>query len=453
MGRWWERILAGSAILGLHHPLLAQEPMPTEPYPVNAFPYLVPVQAERPTQLPDFNRPIELPPLLPAPNQPLEKKNDLKPPLSKREGIGRRAEYDPAYLFLPDRNPGPRLPPCPCLPLGRWWLNGSYFLGTTKSDTVPALVTGGGTGNPASPGTRVLSGDQGLTQKFRSGLRIETGLWLDRCQNWGLDAHFFVIESSRFGFEATSPGSFVLSRPFLLEGVGPQSDRLAGPGIGSGTVKVSSPLSYFSGDVNSRHNLTCEDNYRLDLLLGYRYFRLDEKLTIESSQRSNLVDISRQVRDEFRAGNIFHGGQIGLAGEIRWQRLFLDTSARIAFGQNFQELDIRGASRISNATLGTIVTQNGVLTAPSNLGRDRVGKFAVVPEANLNLGYQLSDHFRTFLGYNFVYLSSVARPGQAIDTTVSPTSLVGLPGNRPTRLDPSSDFWVQGITFGVEMRY
>ena len=49
---------------------------------------------------------------------------------------------------------------------------------------------------------------------------------------------------------------------------------------------------------------------------------------------------------------------------------------------------------------------------------------------------------RVFAGYSFQYLSRVARLGDVLDST--PAS------DRAARV---TDFWVQSINFGVELRY
>jgi hypothetical protein len=318
------------------------------------------------------------------------------------------------------------------------WVEAGYFLGTTRSDIVPALVLGGGTGNPRSPGTVVLEGESGLTHRFRSGLRLDFGAWLDRCQNLGVQGQFFNLETNQVSNLFTSDGSSVLSRPFAVPGTGTGVELIAGPNLGSGAVQVQSPLSLLTADVNARLNATCEDQYRLDWLVGYRFFRLDENLRIDS--QSSL----RQIRDDFQTGNVFHGAQIGLTGEYRWERVYVDATGKIAFGRTEQELEIQGGSRLRNGSLG-----EGLLAAATNRGRTSRNRYGVVPETDLKLGYQVGDHLRVSVGYTFLYISNVARPRRAIDTTISPAQL----GLQPTRLDPASDIWVQGLTLGLEMRY
>jgi hypothetical protein len=61
------------------------------------------------------------------------------------------------------------------------------------------------------------------------------------------------------------------------------------------------------------------------------------------------------------------------------------------------------------------------------------------------------------VGYNFLYWSNVIRPGNQVDRVINPNLLPpanGLGGpNRPTFEFHGSDFWAQGVSFGLEFRY
>jgi len=84
----------------------------------------------------------------------------------------------------------------------------------------------------------------------------------------------------------------------------------------------------------------------------------------------------------------------------------------------------------------------------------------VIPEVGVQLGYQFNPHVRAFVGYDFLYCSDVARPGQQIDRGVDtariPSSVsVGAPAGpaRPAFLFKNGDFWAQGVSFGLELRF
>src|SRR5207248_2478320 len=106
----------------------------------------------------------------------------------------------------------------------------------------------------------------------------------------------------------------------------------------------------------------------------------------------------------------------------------------------------------------------------SNIGRYSTNSFAILPEEGIKLGYQVTPHTRLTLGYSFLYLTDVARPGNQIDTGVNraqlpsftvvngqvvaiPNSGQGIGPARPGFLFQHSDFWAQGVSFGIEFRY
>jgi len=78
----------------------------------------------------------------------------------------------------------------------------------------------------------------------------------------------------------------------------------------------------------------------------------------------------------------------------------------------------------------------------------------------VNLGYRINQYVRVFTGYTFLDWSDVARPGDQIDRGVDvngvPASRTfGVPAvpARPAFAFHGSDFWAQGVNFGLEFRY
>ncbi|MEI8380327.1 MAG: BBP7 family outer membrane beta-barrel protein [Planctomycetota bacterium] len=131
----------------------------------------------------------------------------------------------------------------------------------------------------------------------------------------------------------------------------------------------------------------------------------------------------------------------------------------------FAGSDRSGVVRINGSTVftsstGTSVTQNGGLLAlPTNIGSYSRDQFSVVPEVGLNVGRQLTDNVRVYVGYTLIYWSSVVRPGDQIDPVINPTQLPTPTGPgtlvgpaRPAFAFHDTDFWAQGINFGLEFR-
>jgi hypothetical protein len=102
------------------------------------------------------------------------------------------------------------------------------------------------------------------------------------------------------------------------------------------------------------------------------------------------------------------------------------------------------------------VSSGGLLVLPSNSGRFSSDRLGFASEVGLTLGYQLTDHVQLTVGYSFLYLTDVLRPGGQIDLAVNPSQL--LPGTlagvrRPIFTPHSTDVWAQGINFGLVARY
>src|SRR5690606_29220785 len=86
---------------------------------------------------------------------------------------------------------------------------------------------------------------------------------------------------------------------------------------------------------------------RLDLLLGYRFFRVDDSVTIDDSSTyiptSGVIpELTLTSQDQFSSRNLFNGGEIGLKFQSQHGRLGLEGVAKCAFGNNEQITYING---------------------------------------------------------------------------------------------------------------
>jgi hypothetical protein len=89
-----------------------------------------------------------------------------------------------------------------------------------------------------------------------------------------------------------------------------------------------------------------------------------------------------------------------------------------------------------------------------------VGLLFPVSEVGLNVGWQLTRHVTLYAGYSFLWVNTVARAGEQIDPVVNTTQFPILSGNgplvglaRPAFHFDGTDFWAQGLDFGLELRY
>jgi hypothetical protein len=256
-------------------------------------------------------------------------------------------------------------------------------------------------------------------------------------------------------------------------------------------------------EANGVMSLVNSPDVSLELTAGFRYLQLQEHLSVtsevvqdhvESTVRehalgvpgpeANVNDFLAVVNrtDDFRTRNSFYGGQIGARGEVRTGGVSVGFGAALAMGDMIQSVDISGQNFSTTALdsspvrvrrlagipitvpTGFPIAQNlsgfgptGLFAQPTNSGVRSRDVFAVVPQGNLRVGYRISESLTASLGYNFMYINNVARPGDQIDYALNANS-VTLPsaGGGPLRPLPQlrgTDFWLQGIDVGVQLRY
>ncbi|HEV3439787.1 MAG TPA: BBP7 family outer membrane beta-barrel protein [Gemmata sp.] len=272
----------------------------------------------------------------------------------------------------------------------------------------------------------------------------------------------------------------------------------------TGSAAVRSSGGFQAFDANGIFNVINDRSWHLDLLMGFRYAELDENLEMASTvtRTQNIttvfepalglpingqpvVDNSLVVNnrtDQFNTRNSFYGGQVGARSEFRFDQLSLFVGAQVGLGDMSEVVDVNGFS--NNTTLSSItptkstllagipltiptgaavvtsktVTQSvgGLFAQPGNIGSYQRNVFAVVPQADFKVAYRITDRITGTIGYSFVYMSSVVRPGDQIDHVINPGLLASPPvpgATRPSFAFQGTDFWAQGVTFGLSVRY
>jgi hypothetical protein len=359
-----------------------------------------------------------------------------------------------------------------CSTANCFYADAEYLLWAIKGAAVPPLVTVGSANDPlpgalGMPGTRVLIGGTSIGGDARSGARITLGFWCDDCRDFAIEGSYFFLGQQTTRFGASSDGSTVLARPFYDPTVGTQpstnSELVAFPNILAGTANVTLTTRLDGAEANFRANLCRGCCCRTDLLFGFRYIGLNDNLQIGESLTalagSTAPGTTFVVSDRFSANNQFYGGQVGWDSEYRRGRWFLDLKGKVALGSNHEVVTI-GGNTITTAPGGAPTNlSGGLLALSSNSGRFSRDMFVVAPEATLNLGYQVTPCMRVFVGYNILYLSNVVRAGNQIDPVVNPNLIPSTGGTtaslpaRPAFAFKGTDFWAQGVNFGLEFRY
>ncbi len=219
-------------------------------------------------------------------------------------------------------------------------------------------------------------------------------------------------------------------------------------------------------------------NTQLTPLLGFRYLGLREGTDIYTTITDTAAGITfGGVRDlpgdrlllidSFHTQNQFYGGQLGLRGTTRFGGLVLTASPRVSLGDTQQITTIQGSTSQFSVTGSTQTLPGGWLALPSNSGKFRHDAFTVVPEIDLNVSYDLRPWLRLNLGYDYLYWSSVVRPGaQMVPEAAAgaktpppfgqvPTFPGFGPGAAPVPPVPyhATSFWAHGLSFGASLRY
>ncbi len=162
-----------------------------------------------------------------------------------------------------------------------------------------------------------------------------------------------------------------------------------------GPYLIDSPVTTCTFDANLRGELFTVDRFRFDWLLGYRYAQLHERYLLGTTIL--LADLAN--RDHINAG------QIGLVGTYRYGPYFAELVGKLAAGRSSEDIDI-----------------GPVRTTESNT--------CLLSEFGFRIGYQFGESLWGTLGYQFLYLSNVDRPGQH-----------------------DSSYYLHGLTIGFEKHF
>ena len=240
-------------------------------------------------------------------------------------------------------------------------------------------------------------------------------------------------------------------------------------------------------DLNALYNLT----ESMDLIGGFRWVQMQESLSFtgETAALPNapLASGFYNFKDSFRTSNNFYGPQVGLKAHYDVQGWHFRGFAKLAVGCMHQKVHIAGKSQTSDGNLfymtkntGNDVLPGAVFAEPTNSGSHHRNKFALALETGVNLSYQFSSCFEVGVGYNFLWLNQLFRPGKQIDRKINPTQTalaeasrdsVGIGPDKPVPFGSSTaaplptgakapkskhrstDFWAQGLVVSLLLKF
>ena len=110
------------------------------------------------------------------------------------------------------------------------------------------------------------------------------------------------------------------------------------PNVLQGLISVDTETKFWGSEINARKNICCGCDYRVDMLGGYRYMQLEdrvnitENLTVTETAGPVPFGTNFLVTDRFYSKNQFNGGQLGLDAEVRRGRFYVNARGTVALG-------------------------------------------------------------------------------------------------------------------------
>jgi hypothetical protein len=328
-----------------------------------------------------------------------------------------------------------------------WWMDGSYTPPLLTTDVVSTpFFDEGVLGNGTST---ILFGNQKLNTDGQPGVRADVGFWLNPETRIEVDGFGLIGDTDTYTATSNSSGSPVLA-----------ALPIASPGLFSGSFN-STAKSYLLGmGIQGMRNMNFADlgfdrMYRNDFVFGFRYLRLDESLSVNSSTNSIPAGFSLQLSDQFETVNNFYGSTVGLMSEARMNRWCFTAIGTLGIGTTQQKVTIAGSGVRTTGGVTTSLDSGFLAVNGSNIGTYKSNQFTLVPQLELKLAYDFTPRLRATVGYDLIYWSSVVRPGDQIDTDINLTNFFppyeGPPG--PVFPGMTTDLFVQGVNVGGEFRF
>ena len=171
--------------------------------------------------------------------------------------------------------------------------------------------------------------------------------------------------------------------------------------------------------------------------------------------------LSETLVDGFHTRNQVYAGQLGMRYDGRFGAASLRVTAKVGFGPNHQTVTAAGTTTANFADGTTATAPGGLLALPgTNIGQVNNNPFVIVPQVDVRLGYRMTNWLQLFIGYDFLFINEVVRPGSQITLNVNSALIPASPNfgaavgpNEPSHLTKRDEFWAQGLTFGIEFRY
>lgn len=374
-----------------------------------------------------------------------------------------------------------------------WWVDGEWLNWRFKNMFVPGplLTTGLETNPPQAgfgvigrPGTQVLLNNLSIDNGRANGGRATIGGWIEPyrapgAQAWGFEASIFALGrvTSRFDADASALGSPLLARPVVDATTGQNTALVVtAPGLfggGPGAFHYESSTELWGAEANLFRPLIGKCHFLLGALVGFRYLNLEESFDVSSTTTTALgngvtffngipvrMPDGITVNDDFETRNNFYGGQVGLQATYRYNAFSITGVGKLGMGDMHEAVIVNGQTTLLQGGQPIMSTPGGLYALGTNSGGHSRDAFALVPEGKVTLSYQVFENVALNVGYSFLYINNVVRPGDHIDNVINQTQLPSsqtfgpLMGPARPAIDlHESSFWAQGVSAGLSINF
>ena len=360
-------------------------------------------------------------------------------------------------------------------PGARIYTEASFLLMWTNNGqhNFPIATGGPSLGIVGRPGTTLFAGNDSVDYGSMPGFKVGVG-GLVGATSVGFEANLFVLGRVSENMDVGPTATTVLARPFFDVSSRRESSKLlAAAGAFTGGLSVNNTNQIWGFETNPFFRIVQGNSVSLDVVTGFRYLSVNERLDIYDSTRLQGGGVSAfdgiglaapsilATHDKYGVRNQFYGANIG--GRLSFTRgaLFLDAIGKIAIGGVRQVVNVDGTTSLlsGGGLVSTATTPGGFYANLAATGERSENRFAVLPEGSLQLGYQMTSWLNVFGGYQVMYLSSVARPGDQVDRNINVNNLPTVPTYTSRGLTKTvagvneSDLFIHGFTFGLTLTY
>lgn len=394
--------------------------------------------------------------------------------------------YDDCDVCGGSHMPDQECPLVGCTGGERWWFGAEYLLWKTDSTHLPPLVTD----SPiltvpvlGSQSTQVLSAEK-VAESWRSGYRLEMGIWFDDCNTLALVGDYFNIGNDDYDYFYPGDSGRNTGRPFFntqsgVQNVLPISGTYINPDppnpmfpfiVRDGTISVTADDEFQGTGLTLEQCIYSVGNSsgrgpgtQVILLGGYRFYGYDSRLAIASTSailQGEGADSFETRRDVFTSDNEFHGGEIGAKVRFTQTACWFDGMFKIALGGHYRNVTINGATASIPAGGPLQVSEGGLYTSDAtNIGTYTDSRARLIPEFRIGVGVYLTPNWTLRAGYSAIVWSGVVRAADGLPPNLAVDERNIPPGTGNGGVSPvfsglgGSELVANGLDLGVEYNY